>query len=232
MTSELKSVGIVGGGVIGCSVAYHLTKLGITDIILLERKQLTSGTTWHAAGLVPTLRANYSMSMLANYSASLYATLEAETGQATGYTRNGSITVATNKERFSELKRGASMARVAGFPCDIIDPEQAKALWPLLNINGSLIGINTAIYQKAEGIGFAIPIDHARRIVDELIRYGKVRRGWLGVSVLEENIFHSPIGHQATFINLPVVEQTIELALGMGINQWLLTLPLGLTETG
>ena len=160
MAKQLPSsaqVVIVGGGVIGCSVAYHLTKLGITDIILLERKQLTCGTTWHAAGLVPTLRANYSMSMLANYSASLYATLEAETGQATGYTRNGSITVATNKERFSELKRGASMARVAGFPCDIIDPDQAKALWPLLNIN-DVIG---AVHLPNDGITNPVDLTQA-----------------------------------------------------------------------
>ena len=73
---------IVGGGVIGCSVAYHLTKLGIREVLLLERKTLTCGTTWHAAGLVPTLRATYNMSMLAKYSADLYETLEAETGQA------------------------------------------------------------------------------------------------------------------------------------------------------
>ncbi|WEK07751.1 MAG: FAD-dependent oxidoreductase [Candidatus Pseudomonas colombiensis] len=72
---------IVGGGVIGCSVAYHLTKLGIKDVVLLERKTLTCGTTWHAAGLVPTLRATYNMSMLAKYSAGLYEGLEAETGQ-------------------------------------------------------------------------------------------------------------------------------------------------------
>lgn len=126
---------IVGGGVIGCSIAYHLTKLGITDVVLLERKQLTCGTTWHAAGLVPTLRATYSMSMLAKYSANLYEQLEAETGQATGFVRNGSLTVATNKERFAELKRGASMAKVADFPCNVIDPDQAKDLWPLLNID-------------------------------------------------------------------------------------------------
>ncbi len=126
---------IVGGGIVGCSVAYHLTKLGITDVVLLERKTLTCGTTWHAAGLVPTLRATYNMSKLANYSASLYEQLEAETGQATGFIRNGSLTVATNMERFEELKRGASMAKCCGFPVDVIAPEMAKELWPMLNID-------------------------------------------------------------------------------------------------
>jgi 4-methylaminobutanoate oxidase (formaldehyde-forming) len=144
---------IVGGGVIGCSIAYHLTKLGITDVVLLERKTLTSGTTWHAAGLVPTLRASYNMSMLANYSASLYEQLESETGQATGFVRNGSLTIATNKERLAEIKRGASMAKVAGFPCDLISPEAAKEMWPLLNTD-DVIG---AIHLPMDGM--ASPVD-------------------------------------------------------------------------
>ena len=151
---------IVGGGVIGCSVAYHLTKLGIPDVVLLERKQLTCGTTWHAAGLVPTLRATYNMSMLANYSASLYDTLEQETGQATGFTRNGSLTVATNKERLAELKRGASMAKVAGFPCHVIDPEQAQELWPLLNIE-DVIG---AVHLPMDGMTSPVDVTQALAI--------------------------------------------------------------------
>ena len=82
---------IIGGGVIGCSVAYHLTKLGWSDIVLLERRELTCGTTWHAAGLVGQLRATKNMTMLAQYTSELYATLEEETGQATGFKQNGSI---------------------------------------------------------------------------------------------------------------------------------------------
>lgn len=151
---------IVGGGVIGCSVAYHLTKLGMTDVVLLERKQLTCGTTWHAAGLVPTLRANYTMSMLANYSATLYEALEAETGQATGFVRNGSISVATNQERFAELKRGASMAKVAGFPCEVIEPDRAKELWPLLNID-DVIG---AIHLPMDGMTSPVDVTQALAI--------------------------------------------------------------------
>lgn len=156
MTKKIPSsaqVVIVGGGVIGCSVAYHLTKLGIKDVVLLERRQLTCGTTWHAAGLVPTLRATYNMSMLANYSASLYEQLQQETGQATGFVRNGSLTIATNKERLSELKRGASMAKVCGFPCHVIEPDQAKELWPLLNIDD----VCGAIHLPEDGM--ASPVD-------------------------------------------------------------------------
>src|SRR6202051_2972888 len=82
---------IVGGGVIGCSVAYHLTKMGWSDVVLLERKQLTSGTTWHAAGLVGQLRQSINMTQLARYTGELYRGLEAETGQATGYRQCGSV---------------------------------------------------------------------------------------------------------------------------------------------
>lgn len=88
------NVVIVGGGVAGCSVAYHLTKLGVTDVLLLERKQLTCGTTWHAAGLVGQLRATRNLTELAKYTADLFHSLEAETGQATGFKQNGSISVA------------------------------------------------------------------------------------------------------------------------------------------
>lgn len=85
---------IIGGGVIGCSVAYHLAKLGWRDVVLLERKQLTSGTSWHAAGLIGQLRATQNLTRLAKYSAELYTSLEAETGQSTGFKRNGSLNVA------------------------------------------------------------------------------------------------------------------------------------------
>ena len=85
---------IIGGGIIGCSIAYHLAKLGITDVLLLERRQLTCGTTWHAAGLVPQLRATRTLTELAKYTSELLKTLEAETGQATGFKHNGAIGVA------------------------------------------------------------------------------------------------------------------------------------------
>ncbi len=127
---------IVGGGIVGCSVAYHLALRGCTDVVLLERKTLTSGTTWHAAGLVGQLRATHNLTRLAQYTTELYATLERETGQATGFHQIGSVAVATNDQRFEELKRGASMARCFGLEVDILSPERARELWPLLNIDG------------------------------------------------------------------------------------------------
>ena len=96
---------VIGGGVVGCSVAYHLAKRGWRDVVVLERKRLTSGTTWHAAGLVGQLRATRNMTRLAQYSTSLYAGLEAETGQATGFKQNGSLALASDPERFEELKQ-------------------------------------------------------------------------------------------------------------------------------
>src|SRR5512145_3229901 len=108
------NVVIVGGGIAGCSIAYHLTRIGITDVVLVERKQLTSGTTWHAAGLVGQLRATRNLTELAKYTTGLFEKLEAETGQATGFKQNGSISVALTDARLEELKRGASMARQFG----------------------------------------------------------------------------------------------------------------------
>ncbi len=124
---------IVGGGVVGCSIAYHLTQMGWDDVILLERQKLTSGTTWHAAGLIGQLRPSQNMTKLAKYTAELYTHLEQETGQATGFKQNGSVTIATNSERFEELKRNASMAQVFGLQVDVIDRPEVERLYPLIN---------------------------------------------------------------------------------------------------
>src|SRR2546427_12011559 len=123
---------IVGGGIVGCSVAYPLTKLGWRDIVLLERRALSCGTTWHAAGLVGQLRSSHNLTRLASYGAVLYEQLEAETGQATGFRRSGSISVARTRERLIELKRGASMAKCFGVEVEVISPGEAGHLWPLM----------------------------------------------------------------------------------------------------
>ena len=123
---------IVGGGIVGCSVAYHLTLAGITDVLLVEQHELTAGTTWHAAGLVPQLRATRNLTELARYSGDLYETLEAETGQATGFVRCGSLGVAQTPERLEELHRGASMARGLGVEVEAVSPSEIAEHWPLL----------------------------------------------------------------------------------------------------
>lgn len=132
---------IIGGGVVGCSVAYHLSKLGWQDVVLLERKQLTSGTTWHAAGLIAQLRATANMTKLAKYSQELYGELEGETGVATGFRRVGSITVALTEARREELWRQAAMARAFGVEVEEITPDAVGARYPHLNLDGVLGGV-------------------------------------------------------------------------------------------
>ncbi len=133
---------IIGGGIIGCSIAYHLAKLGITNTVLIERQQLTSGTTWHAAGLVGQLRATRNLTELAKYTTELFKGLEAETGQATGFKQNGSISVALTEGRFEEFKRGASMGRNFGLEVRVITPGEIKERLPHLNIEGVVGGVH------------------------------------------------------------------------------------------
>ena len=132
---------IIGGGVVGCSIAYHLGKLGWTDVVLLERKQLTCGTTWHAAGLIAQLRATQNMTRLAKYSQELYFGLEEETGVATGFKRNGSITVALTDERMEELRRSAAMARAFGVEIDEISPLDIRSRYPGLTVDDAVGGV-------------------------------------------------------------------------------------------
>ncbi|MEA3150900.1 MAG: hypothetical protein QOD56_1839, partial [Gammaproteobacteria bacterium] len=160
MAHELPSaarVVIVGGGVIGCSIAYHLGTLGMTDVVLLERKQLTSGTTWHAAGLVGQLRQSINMTQLARYTAELYRGLEAETGQATGYRQCGSISLATTAGRMEELRRNASMAKVFGLAVNVVSPTEIHELYPLANVSDVIGGIHI----PSDGYANAVDVTQA-----------------------------------------------------------------------
>ena len=121
---------VIGGGIVGCSIAYHLTQLGVSDVVLLERKKLTSGTTWHAAGLVAQLRASQNMTRLSRYSTELFADLARHTGQETGYQQTGSMTVALHAERLEERKRQATMANAFGVQCELIDAAFVHEQWP------------------------------------------------------------------------------------------------------
>jgi 4-methylaminobutanoate oxidase (formaldehyde-forming) len=130
---------IIGGGVIGTSVAYHLTKRGWTDVLLLEQGQLSSGTTWHAAGLVGQLRASESGTRLVQYSTRLYDQLEAETGLGTGFRRCGGVTVARTKDRLMALRRTAATAEAFGLDCELIPPARAGELYPVMETS-DLVG--------------------------------------------------------------------------------------------
>jgi glycine cleavage system T protein len=149
---------VVGGGIAGCSVAYHLTKLGWRDVVLLERRDLSCGTTWHAAGLVGQLRPTHNLTRLAKYGADLYERLEAETGQATGFRRPGSVSVARTRERMVELKRLASMARCFGVDVEVITPAEAGHRWPLMRTD-DLVG---ALWLPRDGR--TNPIDTTRAL--------------------------------------------------------------------
>jgi sarcosine dehydrogenase len=129
---------IVGGGIIGCSVAYHLAKRD-REVLLLERHQLTSGSTWHAAGLVGQLRTNANITRLLGYSVELYGRLEAETGYATGWKRNGGLRLACTPDRWTEVKRQATTARSFGLEVNLLAPAEAQALWPPMAID-DLVG--------------------------------------------------------------------------------------------
>lgn len=123
---------VVGGGIAGCSTAYHLAKRGFGEVVLLERHTLTSGSTFHAAGLVGQLRSSATITRLLGHSVALYETLEAETGQATGWTRCGGLRLACNPERLIELERQATTARSFGLEMHLLSPSEAQKLWPLM----------------------------------------------------------------------------------------------------
>lgn len=132
---------IIGGGIHGCSVAYHLAKEGWTDVVLLERKKLTSGTTWHAAGLVGRLQGSHATTEFAQYGSDLFKELERETGQETGYRCPGSISIATNHERMAELRRQADFASIHKVEANEISVSEIMEKWPYMNPEGVLGGI-------------------------------------------------------------------------------------------
>jgi 4-methylaminobutanoate oxidase (formaldehyde-forming) len=150
MTADFPSrarIVIVGGGIVGCSLAYHLSQLGWRDIVLVEQGRLSSGTTWHAAGLVGQLRTHPSMTRLIRYSTELYARLEAETGLSTGWRQCGSLTVARTPERMTLLRRVAAMAEGQGVAAQLLDPRRAGEKWPIMRTD-DLIG---AVWLPGDG---------------------------------------------------------------------------------
>ncbi|MDA7947056.1 MAG: FAD-dependent oxidoreductase [Hyphomicrobiaceae bacterium] len=138
---------VIGGGAMGCSVLYHLAKLGVKDAILLERSQLTSGTTWHSAAQVRQLRSTQNLTRLIQYSAKLYADLEGETGQQTGWYQTGSLSIATNPDRLTHIRRQAALAKAYGVAAEEIGVDDLRRHWPLANLD-DVIG---AIWSPDDG---------------------------------------------------------------------------------
>ncbi len=135
MKTEARVV-VIGGGVVGVSTLYHLAKLGWSDVALIERKELTSGSTWHAAGLLPLFNMSYSVGQLHKYSVGLYPTLEAETGQAVGFAQVSNIRLACTEDRMDEYRYYAGVAKTLGVKVDFLTPEQVKEIWPLCDVTG------------------------------------------------------------------------------------------------
>lgn len=129
---------VIGGGIVGVSILYHLAKAGWSDVVLCERTELTAGSTWHAAGLLPLYHPGYSIGRINKYSVDFYQTLEAETGQAVSFHKTGNLRIASTKDRMDEYKAYCDTANTSGIPFDIISPAKVKQLWPFMNTNGIL----------------------------------------------------------------------------------------------
>ena len=130
---------VIGGGVVGCSILFHLAKFGLKDCILLERKDLTSGSTWHAAGLLPLFNMSYSVGQIHKYSVKLYDSLEKETGQNVGFKKVSNIRLATSRDRMDEYYQYAGVAETIGVKVNFLTPQEVKEIWPLCDPTG-LIG--------------------------------------------------------------------------------------------
>src|ERR1043166_2742070 len=163
---------VIGGGIIGCSTAFHLAKNGWTDTVLLERAKLTSGSTFHAAGLVGQLRTSANITQLLKYSVELYDKLERETGLATGWKMNGGLRLACNAERVTEIKRQGATGHAFGLEMELLSPQQALKLWPLMDAS-DLVG---AAFLPTDGQ--ANPAD----IAQSLAKGARTR----GVKIVEE----------------------------------------------
>lgn len=175
MTKPLPShaqVVIIGGGIHGCSVAYHLAKSGWKDVVLLERKLLTSGTTWHAAGLAGQLQGSHSTTAFASYGVELMQEIEAETGQNPGFRQSGSISIAVNQERLAELKRKADFASLFGIQARYMETAEIAERWPLMNAEGVLGGIYMPSDGSANPIDLTQALAKGARMNGALIREG------------------------------------------------------------
>ena len=146
MRSHARAV-VVGGGAVGAGIAYHLAKAGWTDTVLLERDELTSGSTWHAAGLLPLFNMSYATSHIHDYSVKLYAGLEAETGLNAGFTRCGNLRMAQTQDRMDEFMLYSSTAETIGVEHEFLTPAQIKERWPLVNIDG----LKGALFHPTDG---------------------------------------------------------------------------------
>lgn len=179
--SEHARVVVIGGGVVGVSTLYHLAKRGWRDVMLLERSELTAGSTWHAAGLLPLFNMSYSVGQLHKYSVELYKTLEAETGQDVGFHPTGNLRLATNRDRMDEYRNYQCTAETIGVECHIIGVDEIKRLWPLINPDG-LVG---ALWHPTDG--HIAPVDVTMALAKGARMHGATIRQGVTVTGIERS---------------------------------------------
>src|SRR5262245_56096565 len=223
---------IVGGGIVGCSVAYHLAKLGWKEIVLLEQNQLAGGTTWHAAGLVGRLRTTNSMTKINKYSAELYSSLEKETGHSVGWKQVGSLIVARSNNRLTQLKRTAAMSECLGVEVQMIGAKAALEKWPLLRIDDVLGAawlphdgkaipkeVTLALAKGAQGLG--VQVIENIRVLEVLHRDGRAHGVQVQLSPSSNDSRPSTIDLKAEYVVLAGGMWTRQLGLTCGV-----TIPL------
>ena len=182
MKSTAKVV-VIGGGVVGVSTLYHLAKKGWSDVVLVERKELTSGSTWHAAGLLPLFNMSYSVGQLHKYAVKFYKTLEEETGQNVGFSVVSNIRLATTQDRMDEYYQYAGVAQTIGVDVKFLKPKEVKEIWPLCNIE-NLIG---AIQHPEDG--YIQPADLTQALAKGARNMGaEIYRGTCVIGIEKSNL--------------------------------------------
>src|SRR4051812_41539613 len=162
--AEHARVLIIGGGIVGCSTAYHLAKLGWTDVVVIEKGELTSGSTWHAAGLVGQLRSSRNITRMLKHSVALYESLEAETEQSTGWKKVGSLRLACTQDRWLEVKKAATVAKSFGLEMHLLTPKEAQDLYPLMTTDGVVGAAFLPTDGQADPAGVAMALAKGARM--------------------------------------------------------------------
>ncbi len=213
---------IIGGGVGGCSIAYHLTLMGWKDVVVLERHELTSGSTWHSAGLIGQMRSDANLTRMMHYSTDLYRKLKQETEQDTGWREVGGLRLASSPERLEDIKRLVGLAKSFGVPMDLISPKEAFDLFPIMNMDGVVgaaytpndgvidpTGLTTALAKGAKSRGARFFLDTNVEKIN--IKNGRVHDVVTNLGTIETEIVVNAAGQwggeigKLVGLNLPVV---------------------------
>lgn len=231
---DVARVVIIGGGITGCSIAYHLTAMGWKDVILLDKGELTSGATFHAAGLVGQLRSSVNITKMLKYSVDLYSRLEKETGQHTGWNPVGGLRIASSRDRLEELRRAAAMAKSFGLPMELISPEEACRLFPVMEKKG-IVGaafLPTDGQIDPSGVTYALAAGARNRgatiYTDTRVTAIHVRNAAVDTVVTEKGAIKTEIVVDAAGIWAPEIARMVGIALPIipMEHQYLITKPI------